>query len=229
MFGPCASLRRRTPRRAVKAGLVAVLAVVPATAPVLSAHADAGESYPGGCAIAFAATPPSSCTYVSVGGKPMQVAFAGSGTVSVSGCTGGDLSPSPAGTYVTGPQAAGCTYTLAISGTGIAAAVNDQAGSFAECFDFSDGFVLGDSSDCLYDAVTTSGDAVGEAISSLPAEVDITVTDDTTNGKVASCTATGTGSIEVRCPYTETIGHLYEVSASDPTFNDLLLAVVAEG
>jgi hypothetical protein len=229
MSRPITSLRRRAPRRAVRAALVAALVVVPATAPVLTARAEAGGGYPGGCAIAYAAAPPSSCTYVSVGGAPVHVAFEGSGTVSVSGCTGGDLSPSPPGTYVTSGQVAGCTYTLAISGTGIAVAVNEQVADFGVCSDFSDGFILGDSADCFYDAVTTGGEAVGEAISSLPAEVDIVVKDTSNGGTVASCRATGTGSIDVTCPFPETFGHEYEVSASDPTFNDLLLAVVAEG
>jgi hypothetical protein len=223
------SSQRETSMPRLKLALVAALAAVPATAPVHTAHAEAGEGFPGGCAIAFAAASPSSCTYVSIGSDPVQVVFEGSGTVSVSGCAAGDLAPSPPGTYVTGPQSAGCTYAVAISGMGIAVAVNEQAADFGECADASDGFVLGDSADCFYDAVTTSGDAVGEAISTLPAEVDIVVKDTSGGGTVASCTATGTGSIKVTCPYPETFGHQYEVSATDPTFNDLVLAVVADG
>jgi len=104
------------------------------------------------------------------------------------------------------------------------------AGDNAACADASDGAILGDFAECFYNAVTTSGNAVADAVSNLPAEIDITVQDLTAGGgTLASCKATGTGSFELSCPYAETAGHQYDVTATDPTFNDLLLTLVAGG
>ena len=210
--------------------MVAVLAVVPATLPTLTARATVAQAYPGGCTVAYAAVAPPSCNYISIGGEPEQVAFAGTGTVSVSGCNGGGLASSPPGVYLTGPQTASCTYTVAISGSGIAVAVDQNAGAFGECFDFSDGVFDNDVADCFYDAISGKGDAIGQAISNLPAEIVVSVKNlSSGGGVVASCTVTGTGVLTLNCPYTETLGDEYEVTASDPTFNDLELALVANG
>lgn len=230
MFRRAMPLRPRTPRCGAKLAMVAALAVVPATLPVLTARAEVAESYPGGCIVAFHSTPPSSCTYVSIAGAPVHVTFGGTGTVSLSGCTSGDLPASPPGRYLTGSQQAGCTYTVTITGTGIADAVDTEDADDAECSDFSDGLILGDFSDCVYSAIRTSGGAIGVAISAAPAEIDITVHDlSAGGGAVALCTVTGSHTFDVSCPYAETLGHQYEVTANDPTFNDVLLAVVGHG
>jgi hypothetical protein len=110
------------------------------------------------------------------------------------------------------------------------AATTQAAADDAACADASDGAILGDFAECFYNAVTTSGRATADAVSNLPAEIDITVQDlSAGGGTVASCKATGTGSFELSCPYAEIAGHQYDVTASDPTFNDLVLALVAEG
>jgi len=213
-----------------KLALVAALAVVPATLPALTARAEVAEPYPGGCIVAYRASGPSSCTYVSVAGAPVHVTFEGTGTLSLSGCPSGDLAASPPGRYVTAAQQAGCTYTLAISGTGIADAVDTQVGEDAECTDFSDASILGDFSECVYNAVRTGGGAIGAAISVGPAQIDISVQDVSAGGGVvASCTVTGSGAFDLSCSYAETLGHQYDVTAVDPTYNSVLLALVAHG
>lgn len=219
--------RRRARVRLARVALIASIGVIPAALPVLTARATVEVNYTGGCSEVFAVVPPQSCTYISIGGEPENIAYEGTGTVSVSSAScQGNLAASPAGAYVTGVQTPGCAYTVAVTGAGIATAVNGGPTNWAQCEDFGQSLA-----GCSYDAILTTGHAFGEAVSRQTATVDVTVTDVSTFPvtTVSSCSATGIASVTCEATYTEIQGHAYETDVNDPTLNDDFIAVVAEG
>jgi hypothetical protein len=189
-----------------------------------AAHAEVAQEYPGGCSVTYAEQAPSTCHFIGVSSQPVDVLFAGTGTITIradsSTCDpsgAGDLGPSPTGLYHPVPIGA-CGYTVTVAGIGTATVVDPNVRFWGQC----EG-----TSSCDYDALQGPGTVVGELTATQQATLTLTVYDVTTNvSLVTTCSSTGTGSVTVACSYPETQYHNYEVQALWTVTGDVGVPVV---
>jgi hypothetical protein len=194
------------------------------------ARAEVATSYPGGCVVVQALTPPNSCSYVKIGGGIEQITAIGSGTVRISGTCAGTL-PTTAVNGLYPPlfglgfppnQTAGCTYTLTVTGNVTAYTEGTNPGS---CVAENHGSLSPAS--CDYDANATSGTAIGQAIATTTSSVSLRVVDTITGTTVCNEPGNGLGSITVKCTFPEVLGHDHVATLSQTSGDSIpgLLAV----
>jgi len=195
-------------RSGVSLAVAAVAAFATGSA-LVTAHADLGVSYDGGCAIVQEVIP-SQCSYVNLGGDSESLNFVGTGSVSISGCggTAGPFFSSTSSQAVSG-EIGGTTCTVTLSGTGVVTIV-DSTHAWGVCAAFSFGEPLDAS--CDYVALTTVGLAVGEVVTTSQATVTLTIQNLTTGATITCPPGAGVGSITVECPYTEAQGNHYQAT-----------------
>lgn len=227
--------------RVAVAAAVTMLAVPSLT--MIRANADIGLSYPGGCVVEVEVTAlNNTCSFVNLASDIESLQYEGSGTVTVSthnpnvSCPSTSHTFSASGSYSLGDEVGGCTYDVSTTG-GMAVAYDSNVLGLGYCFTASNPPPPDPRTvNCNYVAVapigSSTGVAVGMAISTVPITYTIVVTDQTTATPVniTSCPAGGVGVLTQECFFTEQPGHIYYdtvnvTSAASPQ----VLGVVGEG
>jgi hypothetical protein len=187
-----------------------VLAGVLLAAPIIAettvgAHADFSAGFPGGCIVVVATVlGPNSCQFINVGNDAEHIVVNG-GVATITAPAGCNV-PAPSATTFNGTG--GCTYTVALSGAGLASVADVSEGSWGHC---------AAATPCSYAALQTSGTAFGELVSTTPSSAITVMVVDNTPAipvTVATCTASGVGSLTAECLFSETPLHGYTVSAT---------------
>lgn len=205
----------------VVAAFVPVLCFAP-----LTAHAELGQSYPGGCMVVVAALKPNNCVYNNIAGDPETLVYAGVGTVTVTSACSGSFTTSVSGTYTLFGETGGCDYTMTLTGSGVASTFDPNLDGIGNC----QGADAGDNAiSCPYVAAITAGTAVGEAVTTSFVSISLDVLNQ--NGIViCHATASGVGSVTALCgPYGEAQDELYTARLTVTSGSPDAIAVAAQG